>query len=1083
MTVWCSTHDSSARAVHVGVFGRLGVVCGRVERDGVEQRLGLRHSGWETGMDVAQRAACLLRLRPMNSVLSASCSDGHDRADATHDDEDTGVDELAHARATWASCPIDNPGRQQCCDDLASALWDRYQETEDIDSLHECAKLEREALDLCPAQDPGRVGRVLSLINTHWMHHGYTDDAESLEQALSIGRVVLAERVPHPDRADLCAQVALLLERNPASYDEAIDVRREELGLVLDGDERGVCCNKLALLLRHRYTRTNDLAALTEAARMDKEALRLRPPGHPERSTSCIHYASTLRAQYQHTDASALLDEAIALNREAVAILPSDDPNRAVACTNLASSLTCEFDRTGNDACLDEIVSLEREALRLRPPGHPSRSLSCGSFSSALGLRFRHSGDMVLLDEAMVYQREALALLPDAGPDRAIACLNLATSLEARHMWTSVASLLTEAIALQREAVSTTPSDHPHHIAASTRLAASLLAYAVETRDSQLIDEAIDLHQRMISRESATTLEYALACINLARALLVRYGDKGNFADADAAESICNNALLILTPGHPSRWGALVVLAHLFTYDTGRVVAALHHVDEAIASNADNPPVLLLAASRVLGRIFARDLTQEVQRMLIHSFTAAIDLESRVTGFALDKATQLQYLTACQSLGPRACWLAVRLGELDTGLQLLERVRGMMWSHSLQLRDAQVGRAPSHSVALELAELLQGLKVDQEQDTGSAPGPDFSLRRDARHKHQARVQALLRDVRSRSGTEDFMRGLPIEQLRATATAHPVVVLIAVHGECHALLMTAGAQTLESMHLSDMASLDLIDFMSGSAASMRGSAFVDADSTRIGMRVSQRPSALQRQLAKLWRAVVRPVLVRLGLAAAASGRADGPRTSPDSRQRIHWCPTGPFAFVPLHAAGMYEGSHPECCSDYVVSSYTPSLAALSRAQSSISGLAVQSLSILPIAADRAHDPTMPKLWKVREEVEMLCDVATDAGVRVDASCSTAATSLQVQRSLVAAQIVHISCHGIQHASLPLESSFCLADKNLTISELMRLDLRSAFLAFLSACETAKGDRIQPDQTVHLAAAMMFLGFKSVVATMW
>jgi tetratricopeptide (TPR) repeat protein len=1040
--------------------------------------------GWETGMDVAQRAACLLHLpiRPMNSVLSESCSDGHDGAEVTHDNDDTDVDELAHARVTWASCPNDDPGRQQCCDDLSSALWDWYQETEDIDALHECAKLEHEALDLCPAQDPGRVGRVLSLINTLWMYHGYTDDAESLIQALSIGRVVLAERVPHPERADLCAQVALLLERNAASYDEAIDVRREELGLVSDGDQRGVCCNKLALLLRYRYARTNDLAALTEAARMDQEALRLRPAGHPERSTSCIHYASTLRAQYQHAGASALLDEAIALNREAVAILPSDDPNRAVACTNLASSLTCEFDRTGDEACLDEIVSLEREALRLRPPGHPSRQLSCGNFSSALGLRFQHSGDMVLLEEAIVYQREALMLQPTSGPARATACLNLSNSLEARHMWTSEASLLAEVMTLQREAVSMTPREHPLHMIASRSLAASLLACAVDTRDPQLLNEAIDLHQSMISRESASTLDHALACINLARGLLVRYGDSRDLADAGAAERLCNNALLILTPGHPSRWGALVVLAHLFTYDSNRILAALHHVDEAMASSVDNPPVLLLAASRVLGRIFVRELTKDIQRILLQSFSTAIDLASRVTGFALDKATQLQYLTACQSLGPRACRLAVRLGELETGLRLLERVRGMMWSHSLQLRDAQVSGAPAH-VASELAELLQGLKVDQEQVSDSAPGPDFSLRRDARHKHQARVQALLRDVRSRSGTEDFMRGLPIEQLRATATAHPVVVLIAVHGECHALLMTAGAQTLESMHLSDMASLDLIDFMSGSAASMRGSAVVDADSTRIGMRVSQRPSALQRKLAKLWRAVVRPVLVRLGLAAAASGRADEPRTSPDSRQRIHWCPTGPFAFVPLHAAGMYEGSHPECCSDYVVSSYTPSLAALSRAQSSISGLAVQSLSILPIAADRAHDPTMPKLWKVREEVEMLCDVATDAGVRVDASCSTAATSLQVQRSLVAAQIVHISCHGIQHASLPLESSFCLADKNLTISELMRLDLRSAFLAFLSACETAKGDRIQPDQTVHLAAAMMFLGFKSVVATMW
>jgi CHAT domain-containing protein len=79
--------------------------------------------------------------------------------------------------------------------------------------------------------------------------------------------------------------------------------------------------------------------------------------------------------------------------------------------------------------------------------------------------------------------------------------------------------------------------------------------------------------------------------------------------------------------------------------------------------------------------------------------------------------------------------------------------------------------------------------------------------------------------------------------------------------------------------------------------------------------------------------------------------------------------------------------------------------------------------------------------------------------------------------------HIACHGIQHPTRPLESSFCLADARLSVSDLMNLNLKDAVFAFLSACETAKGDTEQPDQVIHLAAAMLFVGFKSVVATMW
>jgi CHAT domain-containing protein len=49
--------------------------------------------------------------------------------------------------------------------------------------------------------------------------------------------------------------------------------------------------------------------------------------------------------------------------------------------------------------------------------------------------------------------------------------------------------------------------------------------------------------------------------------------------------------------------------------------------------------------------------------------------------------------------------------------------------------------------------------------------------------------------------------------------------------------------------------------------------------------------------------------------------------------------------------------------------------------------------------------------------------------------------------------------------------------------MEFELDRPWFAYLSACETAKGDAKQPDQVMHLAAAMLFAGFKHVVATMW
>jgi CHAT domain-containing protein len=89
---------------------------------------------------------------------------------------------------------------------------------------------------------------------------------------------------------------------------------------------------------------------------------------------------------------------------------------------------------------------------------------------------------------------------------------------------------------------------------------------------------------------------------------------------------------------------------------------------------------------------------------------------------------------------------------------------------------------------------------------------------------------------------------------------------------------------------------------------------------------------------------------------------------------------------------------------------------------------------------------------------------------------------VTRHLPDAHILHLACHGQQRAD-PLESCFALRDGGLSVQTLMGLRTPHAVLAFLSACETAKGDAKQPDEAVHLAASLLSSGFRSVIATMW
>ena len=49
--------------------------------------------------------------------------------------------------------------------------------------------------------------------------------------------------------------------------------------------------------------------------------------------------------------------------------------------------------------------------------------------------------------------------------------------------------------------------------------------------------------------------------------------------------------------------------------------------------------------------------------------------------------------------------------------------------------------------------------------------------------------------------------------------------------------------------------------------------------------------------------------------------------------------------------------------------------------------------------------------------------------------------------------------------------------------MTRSLKNHELPVLSACQTAVGDESLPEETVHLAAGMLAMGFKNVVGTMW
>ncbi|KAG8704266.1 hypothetical protein FRC09_003652, partial [Ceratobasidium sp. 395] len=65
-------------------------------------------------------------------------------------------------------------------------------------------------------------------------------------------------------------------------------------------------------------------------------------------------------------------------------------------------------------------------------------------------------------------------------------------------------------------------------------------------------------------------------------------------------------------------------------------------------------------------------------------------------------------------------------------------------------------------------------------------------------------------------------------------------------------------------------------------------------------------------------------------------------------------------------------------------------------------------------------------------------------------------------------VHFACHGSQNALEPMKSALHLHDKDLDLLTIAHTRLNNAEFAFLSACQTATGDAVLPDESIHLAA---------------
>ncbi|KAF8145064.1 CHAT domain-containing protein [Mycena galopus ATCC 62051] len=983
-------------------------------------------------------------------------------------------------REALALCGPPHPDRGMSLNNLANAILTRFGHQGDTRDINEAIQLNKEALTLYESPHPNRSSSLNNLANAVQARFEHQGDTRDIDEAIHLNREALALREPpHPDRGmslnNLANAVWTRFEQQGDTRDlnEAIQLNREALTLFKPPHlNRSSSLNNLANAVQARFQQQGDRRDIDEAIDLHREALSLHEPPHPNRSQSLHNLALAILTRFEQQGDTRDIDEAIQLHREALALREPPHPDRGMSLTNLANAVWTKFEHQGDIRNIDEAIQLDREALTLYEPPHPNHSSSLNNLANAVQARFEHQGDTRDIDEAIHLNREALALREPPHPNRSSSLNNLANAVWTRFEHQGDRRDIDEAIQLNREALALHKPPHPNRSSSLNNLAVAILTRFEQHGDARDIDEAIQLNREALALCEPPHPYRGMSVNNLANAVSARFEHQGETRDINEAIELRREALALHKPPHPNRSSLLQSLAKclVFIYervqDSHDLDIACHLFQEAVTYPSSSPSTRFHHACS-----WAKSMVQYNPTSSLAAYCAAVELLPQLAALHLDLPTRQRILfsTANITLASDAATCAVGLDQYNTAVELLEASRFIFWSQALHLRTPLDDLATIRpDLSAKLTDFAWQLEQASFRDTSRNISTDTQQRIRSIESEGARCRQLNEDweqtikkVQKLPGFEDFMRPKAITALRKAAVSGPIIILTTTNSTCFALTVTLSSE-VQYLKLPEFI-LPEVHILAELSRGLSNPAF-DFDTFVENHEHGNHRSELEARL--------------------LAGREGTVKMDPDEKSvdppRLWWCPTGPFAFLPIHAAGIYDKDMTDCVSDYVIPSYTPTLTALLDPPP-VTATQFQMTTVIEPKA-----PNCPPLPGAMAELNKIMTRVPDQWLTglVNTTAETALIHLH------ASSIVHFACHGVQDLEHPLDSGLILTDGRLKVSKIMHrpeggnpLSLKKPMsLAFLSACETAKGDKTVPDEAMHLAATLLFAGFRGVIATM-
>ncbi|KAB5588198.1 Protein kinase rad3 [Ceratobasidium theobromae] len=741
------------------------------------------------------------------------------------------------------------------------------------------------------------------------------------------------------------------------------------------------------------------------------------------------------------------IQQAVELQERAIMLTPAGHSDLPTRLTDLAIVYRARFERLGQVQDIDKAIEYETQALLLTPESHAITSKLLNALGNSHMARYDRLGLPADLDGAIEFQNRAIMLtrLSDANLPRWLH--SLGSTYQRRFDYQGHTQDIDMAIELQYKAVSLVPESHP-----AVPMVLNSLGLAHSKRFQRLdgmedISKAIECQVRAVSLlpDGNPALSGCLAV--LGGSYNTRFERLGNSEDIENAIECLARAMSLLPEGHPVISTILLNLGsaqqqklqHLG--DPGSLAESLESFQRSALSPGH--PLKRLDAACRWGKLA---VSQQVPDPLA-AFETAMSLVPQVVRSGNPIHERFNNVKVVGDLASEAAASAISAQRYDLAIEWLEQGRAIVWNQVLQLQAPLDGLESANP---PLARALEQVASELYAVGFSNPLHSLDLEQ-AAHRHRRLAQQyeqLVQEARFVPGFERFLLPKKASELVEASRNGPVVVVTVHSSRSDALVLRPQPDGLSH--------IDLQNISLTKANELRA---------QLERSLSERDrSGCADVLATLWTGVAKPVLEHLGYL----------NSKPGGLPRVTWCMAGLLASLPIHAAGLYDEPQAKV-SDFVISSYTPTLGALMSPPSPANHSSILAVG-QPSAPEQNHAPgTESELAHIKQRAQ--------PPVRFTELRDAHATTAAVLGGMETHDWVHLACRIRPNAQDPTASEIFLHNGSMRLAAILQKSFRSKGLAFLSACDTLLTDSSLADECMHPAFWMLLAGYPSVISSMW